>query len=185
MTDEQTNNSDVGAALAANYILATLTINKWSARKPDRALAAVATAAHGAVADAVSVTRKLMAGADDELKAVEKVLNSTRTYLYDNSMPYSTAADDGVKRGPRIFPVTRSMEIIKQLGACQAEFNSALAAFKAVYNHRVTEALSKGWTLHGDPQYAFDAANGVMRCGQAVTKESDVEYSRDMKLGQV
>lgn len=50
--------------------------------------------------------------------------------------------------------------------------------------HRVTEALSKGWSLHGDPQYAFDAANGVMRCGQAVTKDSEGEYSRDMKLGE-
>lgn len=50
--------------------------------------------------------------------------------------------------------------------------------------HRVTEALSKGWSLHGDPQYAFDAANGVMRCGQAVTKDAEGEYSRDMKLGE-
>ena len=49
--------------------------------------------------------------------------------------------------------------------------------------HRVTEALSKGWSLHGDPQYAFDAANRVMRCGQAVTKDADGEYSREMKLG--
>lgn len=51
--------------------------------------------------------------------------------------------------------------------------------------HRVTEALSKGWSLHGSPSYAFDGANGVMRCAQAVTKEADVEYSADMKLGQV
>lgn len=51
--------------------------------------------------------------------------------------------------------------------------------------HRVTEALSKGWSLHGSPQYAFDAANGVMRCAQAVTKEADVAYSREMKLGAV
>ncbi len=51
--------------------------------------------------------------------------------------------------------------------------------------HRVTEALSKGWSLHGSPSYAFDGANGVMRCAQAVTKETDAEYSADMKLGQV
>lgn len=50
--------------------------------------------------------------------------------------------------------------------------------------HRVTEALSKGWELQGSPQYAFDQSKGVMRCGQAVTKESDVEYSREMKLGE-
>ena len=50
--------------------------------------------------------------------------------------------------------------------------------------HKVTEALSKGWELYGDPTYAFDHANGVMRCGQAVTKEIDTPYSSEMKLGQ-
>ena len=53
----------------------------------------------------------------------------------------------------------------------------------SAFCHKVSEALSKGWELHGDPTYAFDAANGVMRCGQAVTKEVDAEYSPDMKLG--
>ena len=50
--------------------------------------------------------------------------------------------------------------------------------------HKVTEALSKGWTLYGDPQYSYDHANGVMRCAQAVVKSVDAEYSPDMKLGQ-
>jgi hypothetical protein len=49
--------------------------------------------------------------------------------------------------------------------------------------HRVTEALSKGWELYGSPQYAFDEKHGVMRCGQAVVKESDETYSKDLKLG--
>lgn len=55
----------------------------------------------------------------------------------------------------------------------------------SAFCHKVTEALSKGWALYGQPTYAFDAANGVMRCGQAVTKEADVEYSADLKLGQL
>ncbi len=50
--------------------------------------------------------------------------------------------------------------------------------------HKVTAALNTGWSLHGDPTYAFDAANGVMRCGQAVTKEVDGTYSPDIKLGE-
>lgn len=54
----------------------------------------------------------------------------------------------------------------------------------AAFCHKVSEALSKGWDLYGDPQYAFDAARGVMRCAQAVTKEADVTYSPDLKLGQ-
>jgi hypothetical protein len=55
----------------------------------------------------------------------------------------------------------------------------------SAFCHTVTEALSKGWSLHGDPTYSFDAARGVMRCGQAVVKEVDADYSPDMKLGQL
>ena len=50
--------------------------------------------------------------------------------------------------------------------------------------HKVTEALNKGWELHGSPTYAFDAANGVMRCGQAVVKEAEGDYSPEIKLGE-
>ena len=53
----------------------------------------------------------------------------------------------------------------------------------SAFCHKVSKALSKGWALYGDPTYAFDEANGVMRCGQAVTKEIEGDYSPDMKLG--
>lgn len=49
--------------------------------------------------------------------------------------------------------------------------------------HKVTDALNKGWELHGSPTQAWDAANGVMRCGQAVTKEVEGTYTRATKLG--
>ena len=55
----------------------------------------------------------------------------------------------------------------------------------SAFCHKVSAALAKGWVLHGAPTYAFDAANGVMRCGQAVTKEVEGEYSPDMKLGEL
>ena len=54
----------------------------------------------------------------------------------------------------------------------------------SAFCHKVSEALSKGWELHGPPAYAFDGARGVMRCAQAVTKEIAAEYHPDMKLGQ-
>ncbi len=51
--------------------------------------------------------------------------------------------------------------------------------------HKVSAALNKGWELHGDPAYAFDGANGVMRCAQAVVKDvSGKEYQSDMVLGE-
>ena len=54
----------------------------------------------------------------------------------------------------------------------------------SAFCHKVSDALAKGWVLHGDPVYAFDGARGVMRCAQAVTKEVDAPYSPDMKLGE-
>lgn len=54
----------------------------------------------------------------------------------------------------------------------------------SAFCHKVTEALNKGWHLHGDPTYAFDQSSGVMRCGQAVVKDVSGTYSPDIKLGE-
>lgn len=54
----------------------------------------------------------------------------------------------------------------------------------AAFCHKVSLALSKGWSLQGDPAYGFDAARGVMRCGQAVVKDVAADYAPDMKLGE-
>ncbi|MBN2629370.1 MAG: DUF1737 domain-containing protein [Rhodobacteraceae bacterium] len=53
----------------------------------------------------------------------------------------------------------------------------------SAFCHKVTAALNQGWSLHGDPTYAFDAARGVMRCGQAAVKEVPGSYTPDIKLG--
>ena len=54
----------------------------------------------------------------------------------------------------------------------------------SAFCHEISEALSKGWQLHGSPSMAFDPLKGVMRCAQAVTKEIEGDYHPDMKLGQ-
>ena len=53
----------------------------------------------------------------------------------------------------------------------------------SAFCHKVTEALNKGWELYGSPTQAFDAERGVMRCGQAVVKETEGTYTPDIKLG--
>lgn len=53
----------------------------------------------------------------------------------------------------------------------------------AAFCHKVSEALNKGWALHGAPAYAFDAASGRMRCAQAMVKEVPGEYCPNLKLG--
>ncbi|MEM8848744.1 MAG: DUF1737 domain-containing protein [Pseudomonadota bacterium] len=53
----------------------------------------------------------------------------------------------------------------------------------SAFCHKVSEALARGWILHGSPSYAYDPAANVMRCAQAVTKDVEAAYSADLKLG--
>ncbi|MFX0547508.1 DUF1737 domain-containing protein [Roseovarius sp. S1116L3] len=53
----------------------------------------------------------------------------------------------------------------------------------SAFCHKVTDALNKGWELYGSPTQAYDQANGVMRCGQAVTKDAPGVYTPETKLG--
>lgn len=52
--------------------------------------------------------------------------------------------------------------------------------------HRVSEALSKGWTLYGAPTLTFDSTQNRVICGQAVTKDvEDLDYSPEIKLSEL
>ena len=55
----------------------------------------------------------------------------------------------------------------------------------ASFCHKVTEALTKGWSLHGSPAYVADPNTGQLRCAQAVTKEVKGEYDPSVKLGSL
>lgn len=52
----------------------------------------------------------------------------------------------------------------------------------SAFCHKVSAALNKGWVQHGGPTYAFDAARGVMRCGQAVVKDAPGDYAPETNL---
>ena len=52
----------------------------------------------------------------------------------------------------------------------------------SAFCHKVTAALNNGWHLQGDPTYAHDAGRGVMRCGQAVVKDTPGTYTPETKL---
>lgn len=53
----------------------------------------------------------------------------------------------------------------------------------SAFCHKVTEALNKGWVLHGSPTQTWDPKAAVMRCGQSVMKEVEGTYTSDTKLG--
>jgi hypothetical protein len=54
----------------------------------------------------------------------------------------------------------------------------------ASFCHRVSEALSRGWMLHGEPSLTYDADQKKVICGQAIIKKITAPYSADMKLSE-
>lgn len=55
----------------------------------------------------------------------------------------------------------------------------------SAFCHKVTAALAKGWSLYGDPSYAYDPGTERMRCAQAVVKEVEGDYDPSVKLGEL
>ncbi len=54
----------------------------------------------------------------------------------------------------------------------------------ASFCHRVSEALSLGWSLYGQPTLTFDAVQGRVICGQAIIKDVDAAYAPTLKLSE-
>jgi hypothetical protein len=55
----------------------------------------------------------------------------------------------------------------------------------AAFCHRITEALSKGWTLYGHLTLAYDAAQSRVICGQAIIKDvDDLPYTPDLNFAE-
>ena len=54
----------------------------------------------------------------------------------------------------------------------------------AQFCHRVSEALSMGWQLYGQPTLTYDADQKRVICGQAITKSVKDKYFPEMKLGE-
>ena len=54
----------------------------------------------------------------------------------------------------------------------------------AAFCHRVSKALSHGWSLYGQPTLTFDPTLGRVICGQAITKDVDEPYSPTLELSE-
>jgi hypothetical protein len=53
----------------------------------------------------------------------------------------------------------------------------------SAFCHRVTAALNKGWELYGAPSLTFDAARGIVVCGQVILKDvPGRDYTPDVEL---
>lgn len=139
-------------ALSGNYMLVELQIHSWGANKTDEEASRELKAMKGATNDAGKFMKNLLAAADTEYKAVKSAATATRNYLYDNTVPWASKSE-GSRRGPRLMPTLKAMEILAGINERKAVHDAAVLKLKEVFPTRVAEALQNLSGMADPTQY--------------------------------
>lgn len=125
--------------------MATLHTKRWHAKVKDRKSGHDIAVANDADETAFETRKRLLAGADTELKAIHKAIDTARAKYYAMTLPWTTTGLDDVGRrsGARIMPNTQFFEFITEMGNCKAEMVAALDKFVPLYPQLVQEARKK------------------------------------------
>lgn len=117
-----------------NFMLLQVTIRKADPMKRSK-VASDAAAVQCRVNHTVPVNTRVgsLGTLTTDLKAVNSKYAAVRTYLYENTLPFTDAEDGQQKRGMRLIPVTRVPEVLSKLSELKSEAQTALAEFMPRY----------------------------------------------------
>lgn len=119
-------------------LLVEFNASVWTARKLDRnATDEVVINKRATAKDAARVNKHLLAGRN-ELEVIQKHVNAVRTYVYENTLPWS---DTGI----RLLPTKKFLEFNDRMGKLEEEFADLVNAFVDVYPTLITaQAMALG-----------------------------------------
>ncbi len=143
-----------------NYAtLCKLKVRKWGGRVKDKKAARQSARDVGAVDGAYSTYKRLFAGVEDRLRAVNSVLDAARTRHYEMTLPWSvTSSDDkGRRDGPRLMANTLFMEYVTEMGQAKQQKDQVLAELERAYPSMLVEAkknLGNGFDIKQYPTSA-------------------------------
>jgi hypothetical protein len=111
---------------------------QWTARRLDRNTSDEVVMRKGAAAkDAARVNKHLLAGRP-ELEVINQKVGAARTYVYDNTLPWSDS-------GTRLLPTKRFNEFQSRMMAFENDFVQSVNEFVAVYPTLITaQAMASG-----------------------------------------
>lgn len=119
-------------------LLVELNVSQWTARKLDRSTTdELVTNKNAQSKGAARVNKNLFAGRS-ELEVVSQHITETRSYVYDNTLPWS---DSGI----RLLPSARFMEFNAKLQQAEDKFYGLVTEFVTVYPSLITaQAMALG-----------------------------------------
>jgi hypothetical protein len=119
-------------------LLVEFNASVWTARKLDKsATDEVVISKRAGAKDAARVNKHLLAGRG-ELDTIQKFVGNVRTYVYENTLPWS---DTGI----RLLPTARFMEFNDRMGQLEEDFTKIVNEFVTVYPSLITaQAMALG-----------------------------------------
>jgi hypothetical protein len=119
-------------------LLVEFNASVWTARKLDRnATDEVVYNKRATAKDAARVNKHLLAGRQ-ELEIIQKHVGAVRTYVYENTLPWSDA-------GIRLLPTLKFMEFNDRMGEFEEDFVTLVNDFVQVYPSLITaQAMALG-----------------------------------------
>ena len=151
--DEKVN---IGEALANNYMLAKLNVRIWSARKTDKSATAELLADKGAVSNAASVVKHLLAGNEAKLKETAAAYTRIRSFFYESTVPWTTASV-GAMKGDRLISTQKSITFLGDFAKLKNEATTALNEFLQEYDALVQNTSSSLGGLYDVTEYPTKA----------------------------
>ena len=116
-----------------NFMTLQVSVGKWSGVAQLKRGSAKAAEDAGANPEASRLYVNLLGSHHADLKRVNSKFSAVRTYLYENTLPFSNAGEGQQKRGDRLVSVTSLPEVLSRLGELKADAQAELDAFLPQY----------------------------------------------------
>lgn len=124
-------------------MLIRLSIGSWTARKYDKAVSDKVNDEYAADRDAGRYNKVLVA--QDEIKKIQKIVNTARTFHYENTLPWDDSDN-------RMLPAANYLSYCEKMRSLRAEFERAVESFIYSYPALIEDAKLKlnGMFNHAD-----------------------------------
>ena len=125
--------------------LVTLNTARWHAKVKDRQAARDAATMSNADEGSFEARKRLLVGADDQLKKIHRTIDDARAAHYRMTLPWSTTslADNGRRTGGRLLPNTLFVEYTTEMALKRRAMVEALDAFVPKYPELIEIAKHK------------------------------------------
>ena len=143
---------NLGDMLAGNFLLASLNVRIWSGKKTDKNATQELLADKGAIANAASVVKVLLAGNDAKLKETAAAFTRIRTFFYENTSPWTTSSI-GAMKGDRLVSTVTSITFLGDFARLKKEAEKVLLEFLNEYDKAVANAAVSLGALYDASQY--------------------------------